>query len=96
MVIEFLTFDVDPGERDEWLTVEEATWSRFLEQQPGFVRKQMWVEEGNPGQVHAMIEWTSRAEWHAVTGEAVQAVDATMGRWVRDATCRTFDVVRDS
>ena len=32
MIIEFLTFDIDPAERDEWLEVEKRTWSAALEQ----------------------------------------------------------------
>ncbi len=95
MVIEFLTFDVIAEERDEWLVVEEHTWSRFLERQPGFVSKHIWSEQGNPGQVHAIICWTDEASWHAIPAHELEAVDESMGRWFRDCTMRVFDVVRD-
>ena len=61
MVIERLTFDVDPALREQWMEVEERTWSRYLEQRPGFVRKQLWLDRDNPGQVHAMITWADEA-----------------------------------
>lgn len=96
MVIEFLTFDVDPAIREAWMSVEGATWSRYLEGRPGFVRKQLWVEQGNPGQVHAMITWTDETTWHTVPGEDVERVDAAMGDMLRTCTMRVFDVVRDS
>ena len=95
MVIEFLTFEVDPAERDQWLAEEERHWSRFLETRPGYAGKEMWVEEGVPGRVHAVIRWESREAWDAVPRADVEAVDAAVGEWCREATMRAFRVVRD-
>ena len=95
MVIEFLTFRVDPAERAAWMEVEERTWSRFLERQAGFVRKQLWVDVDDETHVHAMIEWESLEHWKAIPDAELAAVDAAMGPWWRDCTCRTFQVVRD-
>lgn len=95
MVIEYLTFIIDPAERDGWLAVEEQTWSRFLERQTGFVSKQMWVERDQPGAVHAVIVWQDEASWHAIPHDELAAVDQAMGSWMRDPTCRVFDVIRD-
>lgn len=94
-VVEWLTFEVTPSERDEWLVVEEGVWSRFLETQPGFVRKEMWIEEGDAGRVHAVIWWSSREEWKRITPERVAEVDERMGRFLRPCTMRVYDVVRD-
>jgi uncharacterized protein (TIGR03792 family) len=93
-VVEFLTFAVPAHERSEWMAIEEATWSRFLERQVGFVRKQVWVEEDDPDHVHVMIEWESLEQWKAIAAEQLAAVDASMGAWMRDAACRTFRVLR--
>lgn len=95
MVIEFLTFRVPVDERPEWLQIEEETWSRFLERQDGFVRKQIWVDVDDPDHVHAMIEWESLEHWQAIAHDELAAVDASMGPWVREATCRTYEVIRD-
>jgi len=95
MVIEFLTFEVDPGERDQWLAVEEHHWSRYLESRPGFVGKEMWVADDDPGRVHAVIRWESTEAWDAVPRSEVAAVDRAMGEWCREATMRAFQVVRD-
>ncbi len=96
MVIEFLTFAIDPADQDEWLAVEEGEWSRFLETRPGFVRKEMWRSHDDPGAVHAVIWWDSVESWKAITPDEVRAVDARMGRWLREPTCRSYDVVRES
>ncbi len=95
MVIEFLTFAISPDERTEWMEIEEQTWSRFLERQPGFVRKQLWVDVDDDQHVHAMIEWESLDQWKAIPHDELLAVDESMGTWVRACTCRTFEVIRD-
>jgi uncharacterized protein (TIGR03792 family) len=95
MVVEFLTFRVPPDERAAWMEIEERTWSRFLEQQPGFVRKQLWAERGNDSDVHAVIEWESMEQWQAIPADQLAAVDEAMGTWFRSCTCRVFDVIRD-
>ena len=97
MVIEYLTFHIDPTERDTWMAAEEVTWSRFLEQQPGFVAKQMWVERDRPDEVIAVITWQDEASWHAIPADELAAVDASMGAAFLNATsCRVFDVIRNS
>jgi uncharacterized protein (TIGR03792 family) len=95
VVIEFLTFDVPVHERDEWMRIEESAWSRFLERQDGFVRKQLWVDVDDPDRIHAMIEWTSLEHWKSIPEHELAAVDESMGPWVRHATCRTYEVIRD-
>ncbi len=95
MVVEWLTFAVPSELRATWLAREEEVWSRFLESSPGFVRKQMWVEEGDPHLVHAVIWWESRELWKQITPEQVADVDERMGDLWRDCTMRVYDVVRD-
>lgn len=95
MVVEFLTFEVEPADHSAWLEVEEAVWSRYLEAQPGFVRKEVWRgTEGNL-RTHAVIWWENRESWKAITTDRVAAVDARMGSWYRGSTCLEFEVLRD-
>lgn len=95
VVVEWLTFEVSPGEQDEWLSIDDAVWSRFLEGCDGFVRKQMWIEEGDPAKVHAVIWWEDRNKWRQISDETVRMVDLKMGRFWRPCSMRTFDIVRD-
>lgn len=95
MVIEWLTFEVTEADRAAWLDVEERVWSRFLEQQPGFVRKEMWTDRVDPDRVHAVVWWTDEPTWKRITPEQVAAVDAQMGEWFRDCSIQVFDVIRE-
>ena len=96
MVIEFLTFDIDPAEQEQWLVADEQHWSRLLEQQDGFIKKQIWRAVDDERAVHAVIYWQSLAQWHAISQAELDAVSKAMGEWDREPTCATFDLVRQS
>lgn len=94
MVVEYLTFDVPVAGRDEWLAIEAQHWTRFLERQPGFVRKEIWAPADVPDVVHAVIWWESLEQWQAIPEDELAAVSARMGKHERSATCATFEVLR--
>ena len=95
-VIEFLTFRVPVADRSEWLEVEELHWSRYLELQPGFVRKEMWAAADDPESIHAVIWWESLELWEAVPADELAAVEEAMGVHERTPTCRTYELLRRS
>ena len=101
-VVEFLTFHVPAGEIEEWLEIEERHWTRFLERQPGFVRKEMWRPTdggdrvGPVVTVHAVIWWVSYEQWKAIPADELAAVSEAMGPHERSPTCISYDVVRSS
>lgn len=95
MIIEFLTFDIDPAERSEWLEVEQGTWSAALREHDGFVRKEIWASEDDPRAVHAVIWWSDQESWDGVGADEVAAVDASMGRWFREPQMRSFQLLRE-
>lgn len=94
MIVEMLTFAVEPSQQADWLAVEEDVWSRYLETCPGFVRKEMWRDPGRAELLHAVIWWSSRELWKQVTPEQVAEVDGRMGDWFRHSTMVEFEVVR--
>jgi uncharacterized protein (TIGR03792 family) len=94
MVVEMLTFTVPPGELAGWLEVEEANWSRFLERQDGFVRKEMWRSCEDPTAVHAVIWWASLGQWEAIPAEDLRRVEDAMGPHERHGVMHAFDVIR--
>jgi uncharacterized protein (TIGR03792 family) len=96
MVVEFLTFTVPVHELDRWLVIEREHWTRFLERQDGFVRKEMWRSQEDPTSVHAVIWWQSMEQWKAIPQDELDAVAEAMGEHERHATCVTYDVVRAS
>lgn len=98
--MELLTFTVPADELDAWLAADARHWTRFLERQPGFVRKEVWcgidVEGAEPsaGQVHAAICWRSVEEWKAIAPADLEEVVAAMGPFEGTAVCHAYDVVR--
>lgn len=94
MVIEWLTFEVPAHEQVEWLDIEEQIWTRYLQTQPGFVRKEIWTEIEIPDVVHAVIWWESTELWKAITAEQVADVDQRMGDAWRPCTMNVFQVQR--
>lgn len=95
MVVEFLTFVVALDGRQQWLDIEEQHWSRYLEQQPGFVRKEMWMPDGDETRVHAVIWWESLELWKAIPAGELAAVAEAMAEHEIEPTCQTFHVLRD-
>lgn len=96
MIVEMLTFAVDPSQQADWLAVEEEVWSRFLETCPGFIRKEMWRDADRAHLLHAVIWWSSRDLWKQITAEQVAEVDARMGDWFRQSSMVEYEVVRQS
>ena len=96
MVVEYLTFAVEPAERDAWLRIEERHWSRFLERQDGFVRKEIWQSVDDDSTVHAVIWWESLEQWKAIPQAELDAVIEAMGEHERVPAMRTFNVLRES
>ena len=93
-VIEMLRFEVAESDRDAWLEAEHRVWTGFLRTVPGFLRKETWIDDEEPGVVTVVIWWESLAHWRAVTPEQCEAVDAQMGEWFRPCTMRSWRVVR--
>ncbi len=93
MVVEMLTMEVAPEHHEMWLAAQEAVWTRFLEQQPGYERSEIWVDAENESLVHVVIWWRSREEWKQITPEQVEAVDARLGPLYREPVVRELRVV---
>ncbi|MFQ5516918.1 MAG: TIGR03792 family protein [Acidimicrobiia bacterium] len=94
MVVEFLTFRVDPVDVERWLEAEAKAWTSALRRRPGFVRKELWRSAADPGEVHAVIWWQSEEAWKSMSRSEVAAVDQQMGSLLRTPVERTFQVLR--
>ena len=96
MVIEFLTFTVPTSVQNHWKALDEAVWTRFLEKQEGFVRKELWQSPGNPEKLHAVIWWRDKDSWKAISDEQIGIVDKGMGDYLIEPEMREFLVITDS
>ncbi|MDH5294990.1 MAG: TIGR03792 family protein, partial [Acidimicrobiia bacterium] len=92
MVVEMLTFQVDPADQPTWLAVEESVWTEYLTRQPGFARKQVWRDVDRRDLITAVIWWESKDLWKRISPADVEAVDARMGEWFRESVMTEFEV----
>ena len=96
MVIEELTFTMDPTIVAAYLARDAEVWTAFLAEQPGFVGKEVWLPADRPGTVVLVIRWETRDHWKAITPEQCAAVDACMGELQAESlACREY-VVADA
>jgi len=93
MVVEMLTMAVEPEHHEMFLAAQEAVWTRFLKQQPGFIRNEIWIDADDDHHVHCVIWWNSVEEWKQITPEQVAAIDSRLGPLYREPVMREFRVV---
>ena len=91
MVIEFLTFRVAPDDQEGWRAADERTWTRFLQMQTGFIRKEVWIDPSRADRVHVVIWWEDEKCWTSIPPAAMKAVDQAMGAWLRPSTMHRFN-----
>jgi uncharacterized protein (TIGR03792 family) len=86
MVIEELHFAVERDDVEQFLAVEGRVWTGFLQTCEGFLRKEVWLPEDEPGKVVVMIWWNTMAQWKSITPAQCDEVDIQMGEWLRPIT----------
>ena len=88
--VEQLIFKVPCDDVHAWIEADNATWSRFLETQPGFGQKfvlRYSASANETGVCHIVsyVEWESREIWKAIPGSQLAAVDAAFAEAYRRA-----------
>ena len=72
-VIEQLRLKVPESQVQTWLEAEQQTWQPWLEQQDGFLGRDIaWDPVHEEGQL--LIHWTTRDQWKAINPDDVDMV----------------------
>ncbi|MGP1382190.1 MAG: TIGR03792 family protein [Thainema sp.] len=74
MVIEWLKFRVPEDKRERFIQCDLEIWTPFLEQCPGFLTKEVWIQPDRPQEVVMMIRWHSREEWKSISAKDLKQV----------------------
>ena len=83
-VIEHLRLSVPEQGREAWLEAERGSWEPWLEQQMGFLgRDLLWDPETEEGTL--LIRWSSRQAWKAIPSEQVAEVQDRFELLAREA-----------
>ena len=75
MVIEWLTFEVAPEHREQFIQIDDEIWTAALSQYPGFLSKEVWISPENLGQVVFIVHWQTREQWKSIPQDELDAVE---------------------
>jgi len=75
MYIEYLRFQVQPGFQARFLELDEELWTKSLSQNPGFHKKEVWLNPEDPTDLVVIVWWSNREQWKSITPEEVEAID---------------------
>ena len=90
MVVEQLRLRVPADQREIWLEAERLTWQPWLEQQLGFLGREIYWD---PNRLEGLllIRWASRDQWKSISPETVQVVQSRFDALSNSALGRQVD-----
>jgi len=72
--VEYLIFQLeDPKMIDRFIELDHTIWTAYLESNPGFIAKEVWVNEENPGELHTVVIWETMEQWKVIPLEELKA-----------------------
>jgi len=87
---------MSPELRERFAQVDFEVWSAFLQQQAAFVRKEVWIDADDNGQVVVAIEWSDRDRWKSIPqaqiAERTREFDDRFGHPYELVASREFQV----
>lgn len=75
MVIEWLRIKVSSESREKFIAVDKQIWTNFLEQQSGFLSKQVWLDPTNSEEVILVTQWQTLKQWKSIPKEQLQEIE---------------------
>lgn len=73
-----------------FIDIDYEVWTIFLKNQPGFISKQVWVNDNNIGEVHSIVTWETLKLCNAITKEDLSRVDTLF----TEQFTHEFEIVR--
>ena len=84
MVIEFLTFRVDPAAQDAFIEWDDRFWTAALSRCKGYGGKELWRNRTHPDQLHCVIRWDTWEDWQGIDPGFLQAVEQAFQAKLQD------------
>jgi uncharacterized protein (TIGR03792 family) len=75
MVVEWRRVRVRPELRRRFLAADEAVWTAGLAREAGFLGKEVWLDEEEPGEVVLVIRWASERDWQAIPAARLEELE---------------------
>ncbi|TVP65057.1 MAG: TIGR03792 family protein [Leptolyngbya sp. LCM1.Bin17] len=91
MVVEWLTFAVDPDHRETFIQVDNDIWTASLSQYPGFISKEVWISPDLLDQVVLIMRWQTRDQWKAIPPAELDAITQRFEAALQGISYRMID-----
>lgn len=78
--VEHLVFEVNPELIDRFIELDHQYWTLFLKEKPGFISKEVWVNQSRPGEVTTVICWNTLEEWKSIPEAELIETDKTFSQ----------------
>lgn len=75
MYIEYLRFEVQLGFQQKFIQLDEEIWTQTLSKNPGFHKKEVWLNPEDPTDLVVVVWWSNREQWKSITPAEVEAID---------------------
>jgi len=76
MVIEWLAFWVDEGNRERFIQIDDDIWTKALAQYPGFLGKDVWISHESRTEVITVVHWETEQAWDSIPQADLDQVEA--------------------
>lgn len=80
MVIEWLEFKVTPKLREKFIQLDREIWTATLEQYPGFLGKEIWLNPNENDSLFIVIHWQTREQWKSVPQDILLQTETEFAR----------------
>ena len=87
ITVEMLQLSVPVALRDVWLNAEAEVWKPWLEQQSGYLGRDIYWDPQQQ-QAQLLIRWRSQQEWKAIPDEEVAVVQSRFMKAINKATSK--------
>lgn len=98
MVIEWLTFEMAPANRQAFIEVDTEIWTAALRRYSGFISKEVWLDPTLDKTVTLVIRWSTREAWKAISesdlAEISERFDQAIGFTYQMIESREFQIRR--
>lgn len=75
MVIEWLKFRVAPELREKFIQNDEAIWTAALIDFPGYLGKEVWIDQNAPEEIILVIHWETLEQWHSIPQSLLDQIE---------------------
>lgn len=75
MIVEWLRIKVAPEYRETFVQKDDEVWTSFLEQYPGFLRKEVWISPDDFSEVMIAIYWATIEQQQAIPKAALDSIE---------------------